>query len=302
MKMQEGLFDFIDKEESEPFHLYSMLCPGHSSSKEEARLITLNTVESVHETYAGEWGDERHLVTDEFLRFDGSSSSLSSLLHDEISPDSNKRYIRERAPTGTDNDGRRLRWSRSLQDAIGSQECADALSLVTVDATSDGQTSFIDFPDDITTSCLHALVAALSIAPQVCSIGLVPEVQATNLEAQWITQSGITEDRPFFDVGLTGKDQVVAVSDSGLDVDSCYFMNDGGDVRKDGSVDMTQRKVVQYVPFADSSDYRGGHGTHVVGTVLGHRSDDGQSERDGAANGVAKDAKGETYVPVFGRR
>jgi subtilisin family serine protease len=128
---------------------------------------------------------------------------------------------------------------------------------------------------------------------------LVPEVQATNLEAQWITQSGITEDRPFFDVGLTGKDQVVAVSDSGLDVDSCYFINDGGDVRKDGSVDMTQRKVVQYVPFADSSDYRGGHGTHVVGTVLGHRSDDGQSERDGAANGVAKDAKGETYVPVF---
>ena len=32
--------------------------------------------------------------------------------------------------------------------------------------------------------------------------------------------------------------------------------------------------------------------TAVVGTVLGHRSDDGQSERDGAANGVAKDAKG----------
>ena len=30
-----------------------------------------------------------------------------------------------------------------------------------------------------------------------------------------------------------------------------------------------------------------------MGTVVGHRYDDGQSERDGAANGVAKDAKGE---------
>mmetsp|Transcript_20016 Transcript_20016/g.57462 ORF Transcript_20016/g.57462 Transcript_20016/m.57462 type:complete len:1210 (-) Transcript_20016:1521-5150(-) len=292
MKMQEGLFDSIDKEESEPFHLYSMLCPGHSSSKEEARLITLNIVESVHETYTGEWEGDRHLVADEFLRFGRSSSPSSSISspsnNGEISPSTNTRYVRERAPTNND---RRLRWSRSLQDAIGSQECASALSLIAVDATSDGQTSFIDLPDGITTSCLHTLVAALSIASQVCSIGLVPEVQATNLEAQWITQSGITEERPFFDVRLTGKDQVVAVSDSGLDVDSCYFINDGGDIRKDGSVDMSQRKVVQYVPYADSSDYRGGHGTHVVGTVLGHRSDDGQSERDGAANGVAKDAK-----------
>lgn len=48
----------------------------------------------------------------------------------------------------------------------------------------------------------------------------------------------------------------------GLDIDNCYFVNDGGDIRKDGSVDMSQRKVVQYVPYADSEDYRGGHGTH----------------------------------------
>ena len=36
-----------------------------------------------------------------------------------------------------------------------------------------------------------------------------------------------------------------------------------------------------------------------MGSVLGHRSDDGQSERDGAANGVAKDAKGEYYGMVI---
>lgn len=221
MKMQEGIFDYIDKEESEPFHLYSMLCPGHSSSKEEARLITLNIVDAVHETYAGVFGDERHLVVDEFLRRGGNSGSSSSsafsrpTANDEIPPPttSGTRYVRERS-LPADND-RHLRWSRSLQSAVGSQECVDALSLISIDATSDGQTSFIDLPDDITKFCLHTLVAALSIAPQVCSIGLVPEVQATNLEAQWITQSGVTEERPFFDLGLTGKDQVVAVSDSG---------------------------------------------------------------------------------------
>ena len=76
--MQEGIFDYVDKEELEPFHLYSMLCPGHSSSKEDARLITLNIVDAVHETYAGEFGDERHLVVDEFLRRGGSSGSSFS--------------------------------------------------------------------------------------------------------------------------------------------------------------------------------------------------------------------------------
>lgn len=221
MKMQEGIFDYVDKEESEPFHLYSMLCPGHSSSKEEARLITLNIAEAVHETYAGEWGDERHLIVDEFLRRgDNSASSPSSVFSSptvasERAPTtaSGARYVRERSLP--DENDRRLRWSRALQNAVGSQECVDALSLISIDAASDGQASFIDLPDDITASCLHTLVAALSIAPQICSIGLVPEVQATNLEAQWITQSGVTEERPFFDLGLTGKGQVVAVSDSG---------------------------------------------------------------------------------------
>ena len=54
----------------------------------------------------------------------------------------------------------------------------------------------------------------------------------------------------------------------GLDIDNCYFVNDGGDIRKDGSVDMSQRKVVQYVPYADSDDYRGGHGTHGKSLLL----------------------------------
>ena len=54
----------------------------------------------------------------------------------------------------------------------------------------------------------------------------------------------------------------------GLDIDNCYFVNDGGDIRKDGSVDMSQRKVVQYVPYADSEDYRGGHGTHGKSLLL----------------------------------
>jgi len=51
-----------------------------------------------------------------------------------------------------------------------------------------------------------------------------------------------------------------------------------------------QRKVVQYTPYADSTDYINGHGTHVCGTLAGNAWKDG-AEVIGIGGGVAWGAK-----------
>lgn len=91
----------------------------------------------------------------------------------------------------------------------------DAVSILLYDQST-GVSSL-----DVTT-CSLWFVAALSSMPQICSIEVESAVEISNSEAQWITQSGIADSRPWFDVGLTGKGQVVAVSDSGIDTVSCH--------------------------------------------------------------------------------
>ena len=74
---------------------------------------------------------------------------------------------------------------------------------------------------------------------------------------------------------------------TGIDPDSCYFSdNTNGAIVRDGRTDLGKRKVVQYVPFADSIDANRGHGTHVAGSVAGKREG-----TDGSADGMAPNAK-----------
>lgn len=62
---------------------------------------------------------------------------------------------------------------------------------------------------------------------------------------------------------LTGKGQIVGIADTGVDLTSCFFVDSV-------PVGPTHRKVLRYIPYADSSDIYQGHGTAVAGAFVGN--------------------------------
>jgi hypothetical protein len=74
--------------------------------------------------------------------------------------------------------------------------------------------------------CILTLTLAIAAYPAVCSLDLKREVSVSNTISQWMTQSELEGKVPFFDSGLDGTGQVVAVSDTGIDLDNCYFRDD----------------------------------------------------------------------------
>ena len=109
-----------------------------------------------------------------------------------------------------------------------------------------------------------------------------PPVRLRNAASVWRCQWGIPGETPLFDRGLLGEGQVIALMDTGIDVDSCYFSDPvRGLPALNGpegtAVDFGQRKVVA-VDFHWAGDWPDpsdrewddhGHGTHVAGSVAG---------------------------------
>ena len=132
--------------------------------------------------------------------------------------------------------------------------------------------------------CILAAIAGFSIHPDICffefDLEKTPQIEyqqhlrssqhrhhhqhiqrrrerATHRpNADWMVQSYVEQARPFFDAGINGTGVVVAVSDTGLDSDNCYFHD------AINPIGMNHRKIVSYdVAKGDGSDYEGGHGT-----------------------------------------
>lgn len=113
--------------------------------------------------------------------------------------------------------------------------------------------------ENIDTFCVVGMLAGLAINPRTCQIEITPQQTVANDNAQWLTQTGVKNERPFFDVGLDGTGQVVAVSDTGVDRDNCYF----GDSASVGATYTSgNRKFVSYDDYVNGDDYQYGHGTH----------------------------------------
>ncbi len=149
-------------------------------------------------------------------------------------------------------------------------------------------------------ACLVALIESASADPAVLriEIGSTPRFQSVTAETG--SSSSSTSWDTYKAAGLTGLNQTGAVMDTGLDDLSCFFVEDiVGDnpddilTPRDGLVYKDRRKVIQYIPYADMTDYQGGHGTHVTGTVLGSSLTTNITFSNGLdrVNGVAVDSK-----------
>ena len=75
--------------------------------------------------------------------------------------------------------------------------------------------------EEVDVYCVLGLIAHLGINNKVCQLEVTPTQTVANDQAQWLTQTAVKNERPFFDVGLDGTGQVVAVSDTGVDRDNC---------------------------------------------------------------------------------
>jgi hypothetical protein len=83
-----------------------------------------------------------------------------------------------------------------------------------------------------------------------------------------------SQNYPYHAAGLDGTGQIVGVGDTGIDELSCFFRNsDNSKVARstifNPTFDLSKRKVIQYINYADGKDLAGGHGTHVSGTIAG---------------------------------
>ena len=218
---------------------------------------------------------EAHFVLQEL--FSDSNHHGRKLFHDA-----------PRARTGH-NHWKRILETSSTHD-ITDEDCLSWM--YTLDAEPSARTIVWNVVDSKPTAyCLHTMVVNLSLMPQVCAVAASPAVQTFNRIAASIVQgqsSTGTKD-PLYSVGLNGTGQVVAVSDTGLDGDNCYFHDEGQFIAFSDSgqeVNLNHRKLVQYVTYQDNSDTTSGHGTHVAGSIAGHAPG-----MDGDGAGMASGAK-----------
>jgi hypothetical protein len=208
MKMQEGIVDHILSGHPLSRHFQSIFCPGEASDNAEGLDLT-NAILSRMNWREGSVG--RQLVSDPFLR----SGDVET-------------RDKERAEF----------WDRTLRQEINADLCEDVFNALEIEVSNKGDSfsvvTALQSSQEALRKCLLLLVTGIATQPEICWVGVVPDVVPLNSEAQWVTQSRKKESRPFFDIGLDGKGQVIGIADTGLDTDNCYFWDATGDIPKDG--------------------------------------------------------------------
>lgn len=148
------------------------------------------------------------------------------------------------------------------------------------------------FPNPlISPTCVAVLAHAASLSPFVLSVSFGDDFGFVNADGSSSVQGDRMGFRPFHDAGLTGSGQIGGIADSGVNDLSCFFADDSEMYRtrstsRGWGIESFRRKIIQYVPYADSVDDEGGHGTHTCGTLAGESLSVFSEE-----NGVAPGAK-----------
>lgn len=168
-------------------------------------------------------------------------------------------------------------WSEKINEVLGKD--------VTVVATEHTLLE-VRCPLELLRACLELLASQ----PSVHWLHPKPKSQLHNWRASGIIQSGQAPPKedgredpdihPIWSAGIRGEDQIVGCGDSGIDVDSCFFFDpaiqfadgikmSGQNGGKQFFESNTHRKVQYYQGTADLIDING-HGSHVVGSILGN--------------------------------
>jgi len=132
---------------------------------------------------------------------------------------------------------------------------------------------------------LYQLVAEVAVHPNILWIDQYRAPVLLNDNSRWICQSYSSGSVPVWDNGIHGEGQIVAVCDTGLDADACFFY-DASEGLPDSTVNNDQRKTIVYYDLVGNGDWDShGHGTHCAGTIAGDNSatPDGYDTGDGMA-------------------
>jgi hypothetical protein len=165
---------------------------------------------------------------------------------------------------------------------------------------------------------LAATLSRLAALPEVEAVEPVRPLRPLNQDGVWVHQSFVgpsPQETPIFDQGIFGCGQVIAVSDTGQDLDACQFADAvhglppvascGGAPCPAATPDLAQRKDVLYYNWSggvtgDDDFCPGilggtGHGTHTSGSAAGDSApyadcagftDPGRNGGDGQAPGA----------------
>jgi len=163
-------------------------------------------------------------------------------------------------------------------------------------AEADGATVLIDTQGfyhgllrlEVDSSLVSTLAADLAKMPELEWIEEYVQPVLDNDSARWVVQSNQTGVTPLWSHGLTGAGQRVGISDTGIDVDMCYFYDSTQGLPTE-TVNPNQRKILAYHNWATADWDRCDHGTHTAGTIAGDNlATPGQPD---SYDGVAYNAK-----------
>lgn len=186
MKMQEGLSEML-RNEDPPQRLQVTLCRRDVESSQDNLDAVFQILSPLQES-------ERERRMEEFLQ-----------------------------TRSTRDPDREVSWRRRLGGIKSS--CRDLLEYTDIAiADHSGELLSLTIAPEAK-KCLERLVIVLATDPNICFLGVLPAISPLNAIESALVQSGNTESKPFHDVGLDGRNEIVAVSDSGVDVDNCYFLD-----------------------------------------------------------------------------